>query len=79
MSIFRKINRAVRRLKDVDVIVEPNLKDFTYYDLRHIDALVERGERAILAKIDDILRGDEEIIKYTFLDKKKHNHVQTWP
>lgn len=48
---------TVQRLKDVDVVIAPNLKDFTYYDLKHIDALVERGERAMREQIEDVLRG----------------------
>ena len=48
---------TVQRLKDVDVVVTPDLKDFTYYDLKHLDALVERGERAMREKTGDVLAG----------------------
>ena len=48
---------TVRHLKDVDVIVEPDLKDFSYYDLKHIDALIKRGETAMRAKIEEVLAG----------------------
>ena len=48
---------TVQHLKDVDVIVEPDLKDFTYYDLKHLDTLVQRGEMAMRGKINEILIG----------------------
>ena len=48
---------AEQRLRDVDVIIAPNLREFTYYDLKHRDALVERGETATRGKIEAILQG----------------------
>ncbi len=48
---------TVQRLKDVDVVIAPDLKDFSYHDLKHVDALVERGEQAARKKIKDILAG----------------------
>ena len=48
---------TMQRLKDVDVVVAPDLKDFTYYDLKHLDALLERGEQAMREKIDMVMQG----------------------
>ncbi len=46
-----------RGLAKADVIIEPDLHGFTYYDLKHIDKMVELGEIAAKEKILPLLRG----------------------
>jgi NTE family protein len=48
---------TVQRLKNVNVAIAPDLKDFTYYDLKHIDKMIEIGEKAARDKISEILKG----------------------
>jgi len=46
-----------RGLAKADVIIEPDLHGFTYYDLKRIDKMIELGEIAAKEKILPLLRG----------------------
>lgn len=48
---------TILHLQDVDVVIAPDLKDFTYYDLKHIDKMVALGEQAARGKLPEILKG----------------------
>lgn len=48
---------TLQRLKNVDVVIAPDLRDYTYYDLKHIDKMVEIGEKTARAKIPALLKG----------------------
>ena len=48
---------TVKSLKDVQVVIAPDLSDYTYYDLKHLDKMVEIGEQAAREKLPHILKG----------------------
>ncbi len=48
---------TIQRLKDIDVVIAPDLKDYTYYDLKHIDKMVAIGEKAAREKLPEIFNG----------------------
>jgi NTE family protein len=48
---------TVQRLRHVNVVIAPDLKDYTYYDLKHIDKMVKIGETAALQKLQEMKKG----------------------
>lgn len=48
---------TIQKLQNVDVVIAPDLKDYTYYDLKHIDKMVELGEKATRAQLPALLKG----------------------
>ena len=48
---------TIQRLQDIDVLVAPNLQDYTYYDLKHVDEMIKIGEQATQTKITELLKG----------------------
>lgn len=48
---------TIQRLQHVDVVIAPDLKDYTYYDMKHIDTLIELGEKAAEQQVSKIKTG----------------------
>ena len=47
---------TIQRLQNVDVVIAPDLKDYNYYDLKHVDTLIELGEKAAEEQLPKILK-----------------------
>ena len=44
-----------RGLAQADVLIEPDLKAFTYRDFKNVERLVQKGEEATWRQLPDIL------------------------
>jgi len=67
---------TIQRLEDVDVIIAPDLKKYTYYDLKHMDSMIQAGEEATLSKLKEITKTKIQISSkfQTSNSKKQINH-----